>query len=80
MENILEFYITAGCVLTVKPRDAIQTKVRLEWSEAEFFENGGPTAFIDRLAASLGIHTSTIKVVSVYEGSLNIDYEIASSP
>lgn len=42
-----------------------------------FFSNGGTTKFIDRLAGSLGIHASTIKIVSVYEGSLVINYEIS---
>jgi hypothetical protein len=52
----------------------------MEWTEEEFFANGGTTAFIDRLSASLGIHASTIKVVSVYEGSLSVDYEISATP
>lgn len=47
----------------------------------EFFAKGGTTAFVDRITASLGIHASTVKVVSVYEGSLNVDYAItADSP
>jgi len=32
---------------------------------------------MDRVAASLGIHASTIKIVSVYEGSLVVNYEIS---
>jgi hypothetical protein len=28
------------------------------------------------LTASLGIHASTVKIVSVYEGSLIVNYEI----
>ena len=76
MENILEFFITAGCELEVAPRNAIQTMVRMEWSVEEFFDNGGTTAFMDRVAGSLGIHASTIKVVSVYEGSLVVNYGI----
>jgi hypothetical protein len=48
----------------------------MEWTFEEFFADGGTTAFIDRLTASLGIHASTIKIVSVYEGSLIINYEI----
>lgn len=51
----------------------------MEWSFAEFFADGGTTKFVDRLAASLGIHGSEIKIVSVYEGSLIIDYLIFSS-
>ena len=37
---------------------------------------GGTTTFVDRLTASLGIHASQVKIVSVYEGSLVVNYEI----
>lgn len=42
----------------------------------EFFADGGTTSFIDRLTGSLGIHASSVKIVSVYEGSLIVNYEI----
>lgn len=42
----------------------------------DFFADGGTTQFIDRLTASLGIHASIVKIVSVYEGSLIVNYEI----
>lgn len=42
----------------------------------EFFSNGGTTKFVDRLTASLGIHASQVKIVSVYEGSLVVNYEM----
>lgn len=76
MVNILEFYITAGCTLEVAPRNAIQTKVRMEWTLEEFFADGGTTTFMDRVAGALGIHASTIKIVSVYEGSTVLDYAV----
>lgn len=79
IKNILEFYVTAGCELQIVPRDAIQTMVRMEWTVDEFFAEGGTTTFADRLAGSLGIHASTIKVVSVYMGSLVVNYEIAAT-
>lgn len=79
VENILEFYIRPGCSLFVEPRNAIQTKVRMEWTLEDFYSKGGTTSFVDRLAASLGIHASTIKVVGVYEGSLVVDYNIVSA-
>lgn len=63
-------------MLQIAPRNAIQTMVRMEWSVDEFFNNGGTTSFVDRVAGSLGIHASTIKVVSVYEGSLVVNYDI----
>jgi hypothetical protein len=49
----------------------------MEWTMSDFFASGGTTKFIDRLSASLGIHASSIKIVSVYEGSLIINYEIS---
>lgn len=42
----------------------------------EFFASGGTTTFMARVAGALGIHASTIKVVSVYEGSTVVDYVI----
>lgn len=51
----------------------------MEWTMDAFFAEGGTTKFIDRLAGSLGIHASTIKVVSVYKGSVVANYEISVS-
>jgi hypothetical protein len=79
VKNILEFYITGGCILQVQPRNAIQTLVRMEWTLEDFYANGGTTTFVDRLAGSLGIHASEIKIVSVYQGSLVINYDIMVS-
>jgi hypothetical protein len=50
----------------------------MEWSFAEFFADGGTTTFVDRMAASIGVHASQIKTVSVYEGSLVIDFFITA--
>ena len=51
----------------------------MEWTFEEFFAVGGTTTFVDRVTASLGIHASTIKVVSVYEGSLVVLYDLTPS-
>lgn len=74
--NYLEFFITAGCTIEIGPKDAIQGMVRLEWSLSEFYAKGGVTRFVDRLAGSVGIHRSRIKVVHVYEGSVILDFFI----
>jgi hypothetical protein len=76
VKNILEFYLTSNCILHIIPRDAIQSLVRMEWTLDNFFKNGGTTSFLSRISASLGIHASTVKIVSVYEGSLVVNYEI----
>jgi len=78
VQNILEFYLKRDCTITIQPRNAIMTKVRMEWTVEDFYAKGGTTTFVDRIAASLGIHASTIKVVGVYEGSLIVDYNIFS--
>jgi len=49
----------------------------MQWDLESFFADGGTTTFADRMAASLGIHASTLKVVGVYEGSVICDYEIS---
>jgi hypothetical protein len=46
----------------------------------KFYSNGGTTKFADRLCAALGIHASQMKVVSVYEGSLIVNYNIVKDP
>jgi len=45
----------------------------------EFFADGGTTKFVDRLAASLGIHASTIKIVAVYQGSVVVEFSITNT-
>ena len=60
----------------MEPIDSIQASVRLNWTMEGFFAAGGTTKFVDRLAASLGIHASNIKIVSVYEGSVVVQFQI----
>lgn len=79
IQNILEFYITSECDLEVRPRNAIATMVRMEFTLESFFSSGGTTLLIDRLSSSLGIHASDVKIVSVYEGSLVVNYELTTS-
>lgn len=50
--------------------------VRMEQSLDKFFNEGGTTKFVDRLTSSLGIDPSTVKIVSVYEGSLVVNYNL----
>jgi len=46
----------------------------------EFYSAGGVTSFADRVSAALGIHASQVKVVSVYKGSVVVEYLIESDP
>lgn len=74
--NILEFFLTKGCTIFIEPIDSIQSSVRMNWTLNQFFADGGTTAFIDRVAASLGIKPANIKVVAVYQGSVIVDFQI----
>jgi hypothetical protein len=76
MDKILEFYLEAGCQVKISDVQAIQTAVRLDIDIDSFFSGGGITSFTDNIAGALGIHASNIKVVSVYEGSVVVDYYI----
>ena len=76
IENTLQFYLSPGCLVKVEPRNIVLAKVRLEWSLDEFYGAGGTTMFIDRVGSVLGIHPSTIKIVSVLEGSVEIKLNV----
>jgi len=52
----------------------------MDWTMSEFFSNGGTTKFVDRLAASLNVPSYRVKVVSVYEGSVVVDFNIEQEP
>ena len=78
--NRLQFYIENfndnGCVLYIVPRDAIMLGIRLEFTMDEFWADGGIVSFADRMAAVLDIHAADIKVVSVYEGSTVVIFQV----
>ncbi len=76
VENYLEFWLEPGCDLTIEPKDSIMAKVRMDWTLAEFYSEGGTTRFVDRLAASLGISSHRVKVVAIYEGSTVVDFQV----
>lgn len=78
VKQTLEFYIDNDlCSIEIATKQIISCMVRMQWTLTEFFADGGTTNFVDRLAGTLGIHASQIKTVSVYEGSLVLNYEIS---
>ena len=48
----------------------------MEFTLDEFFAEGGVVSFMDKMAAVLGIHRADIKVVSVYEGSTIVEFQV----
>lgn len=74
--NHLQFTITHGCELSVVPRNTIKASIRMQWTLTEFYAAGGSTYFVDRMAATLGIHEANLKVARVYEGSVIVEFVI----
>ena len=75
VENYLEFFVMPGCVVQVRPRDAVMTSVRLQWTVEQFFTSAY-TSFVQNMASVLGVDPSRIKIVSVYTGSVVIDIQV----
>lgn len=76
VDNFLEFILTPGCVIKVDPVNSFPANVRMNWSLDEFYSKGGTTSFADRVSGVLGIHASRVKVVSVYKGSVVVDFVV----
>jgi len=76
VDNYLEFVLTAGCRVEVKPVDSFPANVRMDWSMDEFYAQGGHTTFADRVAGTMGVHSSQVKVVNVYKGSVVVDFVV----
>jgi len=66
VKNYMDVFVTPGCEFEIRPRNAVLTNVRMEWTLAEFYADGGTSTFADRVAAALNIHKSRVKVVAVY--------------
>ena len=48
----------------------------MEFTLDEFFAKGGVVSFMDRMAGVLGIHRADIKVVSIFEGSTIVEFQV----
>lgn len=51
----------------------------MRWTLEEFFATGGTTKFVDRLVAALGIHASNVKIVSVFTGSVIVNFDLINN-
>jgi len=50
--------------------------MKIEMKLETFYETNGPMLFIDKMAAFLGIPPDKMRIVSITEGSVVIDFEI----
>jgi hypothetical protein len=75
---IYEFFLTPNCTIRLEAQDFLEGMVRLQMTYDVFFNGGGRTTFLDRLTSVLGITQDKIRIVSVVEGSVIIDWYITS--
>lgn len=52
--------------------ETVMLNSKMEMDINEFYATDGPTMFIDRICAFLGIPTSKMRIVSIVEGSVII--------
>jgi len=81
VENKVQFIITGdpACSLYVQVTNSIYCSAKYQIDVEDFFDEGGPTQFIDRVAAVLNIPIDTIRIVSVVKGSTIINFFVDSS-
>ncbi len=64
---------SSNCKVVIEELTSIKLTARLDIEVTSFYSDIGETAFIDRLAALLGIHPSRVKVVGVRQGSAIVE-------
>jgi hypothetical protein len=64
----------ANCDVELRLTGSILASVRYEMTPEEFYANNGPTLFIDRVAAVLGVEPWRVKIVSIERGSTRVNY------
>lgn len=78
-DRMLQFMIRSGDMISVTRVDSIQVSVRMNMTTAEFFSSNGPTEFVDRLAAILGIPSYRIRVVDIKSGSTIVNFALTGN-
>ncbi len=75
VQSYLEFTMQGGgeCVLELETMDSIQLSFRLQSTVSDFYSTGGTDKFVRNLASAIGINTSRIRILGVYEGSVVVD-------
>lgn len=75
-KNYTVHFVVTGhpaCKVRVSLTNSIQLTARFDMNINDFFRDDGVTRFINRMAALLKINdTSRIKVVGVYQGSVEV--------
>jgi len=76
-DRMLQFMLGPYDMLTLQRVDSIQVSMRMNMTTEDFFASNGPTEFVDRLAAVLGIPPYRIRVVDIRSGSTIVDFALA---
>lgn len=60
--------------MEITPREVVDVAVTMDWTLEEFYDDGGVDAFAARVAVSLNVDVTQVKVVHVYEGSVVVNF------
>jgi len=78
VEHIAQFKLTGAddCELIIELTNSVKGAVRYEIDIFEFFDQDGPTEFIDRVALVLGIDPTRVRVSQVTRGSSIVAFDV----
>ena len=78
-EDTRIYFILTGdskCVVHIKQIDSIRLTLKIDMPIQDFYDNDGQMTFIDKMTTFLGIPHNKLKIVSIVQGSVIIDYEV----
>jgi len=76
--KVIKFVLTGedDCVLQLEQIKSVMLNMKIEMDLDTFYATDGPTLFVDKMAAFLGIPNDKLRIVSIVKGSVKIKYEI----
>lgn len=67
---------TDDCIIELTSTNAVVVNLRLNTTPEDFFKNNMADAFINNMAAFLGISMDRIRIVNVRRGSAIVDFTV----
>lgn len=76
--KVIKFVLTGkdDCIITIEQIKSVMLNMKIEMDLDTFYATDGPSLFVDKMAAFLGIPNDKLRIVSIVKGSVEIKYEI----
>jgi len=74
----IRFVLTGkdDCIVRIQQIKTVMLSLRVEMDLDTFYATNGPTTFIDKMSAFLGIPPDKLRIVSIVKGSVKIKFEV----